>query len=138
MAAEVWQTSGEWPAAEIGALESQWPGMSMAQAYECEEMRFDAAADEYARRRGHADARAYHAALARHISEHGIVNPIGLGPAEDQDRFSAGVTNGQHRFFAALDCGLAVVPAGPNNYSPMPLVEGWDYPFEHEAKLEAG
>ncbi len=133
MDAEGWKSYAAVPVEEIGQLESQWPGLSMAEAYECHELRFSPEADEYARQRGHADARAYHTALVEHIRVNGIANVIGLGPAHDTGRFPASVVNGQHRYFAARDLGLPTVPAGPNRNVPMPLVPGWDYAPDIEA-----
>ena len=121
------------PAAEIGQLESQFPGLSMDEAYACGELRFDEVADDHAQFKGYADARAYQAALTEHIHAHGIANAIGLGPAYETQRFEAGVVNGQHRYFAARDLGLTHLPAGPNRIAPMPLVRGWDYPADIEA-----
>jgi hypothetical protein len=126
-AADYLVTYGAMPVGEMGALESQWPDMSMAQAYECDELRFGPEADEYARLRGHANARAYQGALNEHIRRNGIANPVGIVPAYDTGRFEAGVGNGQHRYFAARDIGVPTLPAGPNRRAPMPLVAGWDY-----------
>jgi hypothetical protein len=123
----------EVPIDEIGAMESQWMGLSMDEAYHCDELRFDAAADAYARQRGHADARAYHEALKDHIRVNGVANTIGLGPAYDSGRFEVSVVNGQHRYFAARDLGLTTLPAGPNQNVPMPLVPGWDCAADREA-----
>jgi hypothetical protein len=106
------------PVEEIGYLESQFPGLSMDEAYECDELRFDEVADDHARFKGCADARAYQAALTEHIRAHGIANAIGLGPAYEAGRFEAGVVNGQHRYFAARDLGLTHIPAGPNRIAP--------------------
>jgi hypothetical protein len=130
---EAWQEYREWTLDEIGAMESQWPGLSMAEAYGHQELRFSEWADDYARERGHADARAYHAALTEHVRANGIANAIGLGAPYESDRFSVSVINGQHRYFAALDAGLTTVPAGPNRTAPMPLVPGWDYDIDIEA-----
>jgi hypothetical protein len=129
---EAWQEYRERTLDEIGAMESQWPGLSMAEAYHSP-MRFSQWADEYARDRGHADAHAYHESLTEHIRENGIANPIGLGAPYDCERFSVSVINGQHRYFAALDAGLPTAPAGPNRVAPMPLVPGWDYSPDIEA-----
>lgn len=124
-------THGEMPISEAGHLESQWPGLSMAEAYHSP-IRFSGWADDYARDRGYPDARAYHEALTEHIRENGITNAVGLGPAYEA-RFPASVVNGMHRYFAAVDAGLATIPAGPNRIAPMPLVEGWDYDADAEA-----
>jgi hypothetical protein len=132
-AIDAWQQYREWTLDEIGAMESQWPGLSMAEAYGHEELRFSQWADDYARDRGHADARAYHAALTEHIRTSGIANPIGLGAPYESDRFAVSLIDGQHRYFAALDAGLTTAPAGPNRVAPMPLVPGWDYEPDIEA-----
>jgi hypothetical protein len=130
---DAWQEYREWTLGEIGAMESQWPDLSMAEAYGHEELRFSQWADDYARDRGHADARAYHEALVKHIRENGIANPIGLGAPYESERFGVSVINGQHRYFAAVDAGLTTAPAGPNRIAPMPLVPGWDYDTDIEA-----
>lgn len=121
---------GTIPVDEMGHLESQFPRLSMAEAYEREDLRFDEIADDHARFRGYADVRAYQASLTGHVRAHGIANPIGIGAAYDAGRFKAGVVYRQHRYFAARDAGPTTVPAGPNRIAPMPLVAGWDFPAE--------
>ena len=128
------------PVEEVGRLESQFPDLSMDEAYDAHQLRFSPEADDRARFLGYRDARHYQATLDEHIRQNGIQNPIGICPPYDMERFEAGVRNGQHRYFAARDLGLAHIPAQQQALRPMTLVPGWDYQVgtDPAADREAG
>jgi hypothetical protein len=128
------------PVEEVGRLESQFPDLSMDEAYDAHDLRFSPEADDRARFLGYRDARHYQEALTEHIHRSGIQNPIGICPPYDGRRFEAGVGNGQHRYFAARDLGLPHIPAQQQAVRPLPLVPGWDYAAgpDADAGLEAG
>ncbi len=67
------------PVKQVGQMESQFPGLSMDEAYGAHELRFDEAADDRCRFLGYQDAWQYQAALNEHIGQAGIQNPVSIG-----------------------------------------------------------
>ena len=119
-------------AKEIGGMASQYTDpasgrvLSMDEAYHRPDIRFSRAEDDYARSKGYPGGRDYHEALAFHISQHGVHNPISYGEHPPEAGYDTMVVNGHHRYFAGRDEGLEQFPVRHYASRKLSRVPGWD------------
>lgn len=101
-----------------GNLGSQVPGKTVEQAYQ--ENAHDSFEQNHAQNHGFASSHEYLGALAKHVQQHGIANPVSLSPNGQH------MVNGHHRYNVARELGYTHLPVNTFQGRKVNDVAGWD------------